>query len=142
MKISAPAVVLVAYAVSISAAYALTLDQPNCKPGPGNCKVTISVGSTCGAGITVNPEPITVKANMAAVDIQWEIVTPGWVFDTKGIYLNSPPAGEFSKEFGAGTKTYGWNDAAKTKATIKYDVNLRREKGEERCKLDPTIMNY
>lgn len=141
MKISAPVVLAAAYAVSIGSAYAMLLNEPNCKPN--DCTITVSVGgNSCGGGISVSPDPVTVKASGNAVTMQWKIVTPGWVFDTNGIYLNMP-GGDFGKGAGEGKDMYTIDNLAKAARTVKYDVNLRKaEKAGDKCKVDPTIMNY
>lgn len=141
MKTTAHACLITALAFSIQNATATTTGSPpNCTKQ--KCVVSVSVGgNSCGAGISVTPDPLIVStADGGPVTITWK-VTGGWVFDSKGI-LVVPSGGDIKVgNFDPAKKdTFTAVNAAKTKASYKYDINL--VKGDAKCNLDPTIVNH
>lgn len=141
MKTTAHACLVTALAFSIQSATAMTAGSPpNCTKL--KCVVSVAVGgNSCGAGISVSPDPIIVNtADGGPITITWK-VTGGWDFDKNGIVVvlpgNDIKVGNYDP---AKKDTFTAVNGAKTKASYKYDINL--VKGDARCNLDPTIVNH
>ena len=108
-------------------------------PNPPPCKVVVVVPNGCGSGIHVTPDPIVLEGKQT-VTIEWT-VGGGWGFDEKyGIFIRGAKVGDaFKPGKGAGNK-FTVTHINAGMAVFKYDVNL--VKGNEKCSLDPTIVNY
>lgn len=141
MKILAHLGAFAALALSANAFAAVDYSKPNCTPD--SCKVQITVaGAGCGGGITVSPDPITVKSGKGVI-VEWNVAAP-WSFAGPGIVINIP-----NDEFDAGgaklsnTKKQAKiaNKASKP-GSYKYDIVLANDKDKTTCTLDPTILNY
>jgi hypothetical protein len=147
MRIAAPlfAAAAALAAVPVNGQY---LSKPNCTKK--ECTVTIIVPAGCGSGIKVSPEPIVV-GEKDTVDINWVIATKGWTFDNHGIQVHWGEAAFKVKSGRPGDRTFVMGHKNEKRAVYKYDINLVRtleekdDKGKpkvEKCKLDPTVVNW
>lgn len=118
---------------------ATTCPAPEASATPPTCSVSVLVPGSCGGGIHVHPDPIVTKGPNA-VRIQWT-VTGGWSFagDT-GIVVRGTKVPESFREYKEAGSTFVILHVPRPGTIFKYDINLRR--GDERCTLDPTIVNY
>ncbi|HEX7327063.1 MAG TPA: hypothetical protein VF428_00805 [Casimicrobiaceae bacterium] len=100
------------------------------------CHITISVDDACH--ITANPETLEVKET--GVELHWDIVSRGYVFDGSGITIEHDDRGEFANGHIAeqGSK-YVLNDKNSFTRPYKYDVHVKS--GDKVCSLDPWIFN-
>jgi uncharacterized protein YaiE (UPF0345 family) len=105
----------------------------------GVCKAEVTVQS-CERGVmTVVPDPIDVYEPN---NIEWTILTPGYVFTADGIVVDGKGFTVPPGVTGNGKKYIVHDDHTDRRKKIKYDVRVKRESGGAACKpYDPFINN-
>ena len=113
---------------------------PNCGVDSGTCAVTVIVPGACGSGIYAFPDPIVVAAGKS-VDIEWQ-VKGDWDFDGNDAIKIYQASGTTFTAKQNGGKTFKLKHTNSKPATYKYDINLIGSKTKEKCRIDPTIVNW
>ncbi len=105
----------------------------------GVCKAEVTVQSCKPAQMLVDPEPIPVPAPN---NIEWTILTPGYVFTTDGIVIDGKGFTPRPGVTGSGKKFIVHDDHTDRRKKIKYVVRVTRQSDGVACDpYDPFINN-
>jgi len=114
----------------------------------GNCKITVTVQTSPGGDCTrimKVPEHRGVWAGTPSnpqrdVPIEWNLATPDWQFDAKGVDFAGN--GKFRNGVASnGKRTFTWTDVNDDTGQHNYAVNLVNPKTNKKCSADPSIVN-